>query len=341
MNMSLVLRIVLLSLLGVALCAPFTFLKPKGLSALNSEKALSSKDIKASSDDGALALKKEKPTIKAIVKPAEKPLHKVNLPDFASISDIPTKKRAFFDFIRPAVDAKNNELLAERSSLEYWHEQLSLGIGLTFEEEADLQRLIKEYRINEQDSMLQQVNDLLTRVDVIPTSLVLVQAANESAWGTSRFARVGLNFFGIWCYRQGCGMVPGGRNTGAKHEVAAFQSVDDSVSGYFNNINKHNAYHVFRIIRSELRAQNQPLPPEVLATGLFPYSERGTEYVVDITNMLRYNQRYFINRSYNTVKYKPDNLTDQQNTDEQKNTAESGSTVELEGATELESLSAQ
>ena len=138
---------------------------------------------------------------------------------------------------------------------------------------------------------------MLVRVDIIPTSLVLVQAANESAWGTSRFARIGLNFFGIWCYRTGCGMVPGGRNTGAKHEVAAFQSVDAAVSGYFNNINKHNAYHVFRTIRAELRAQDQPLDAEILATGLLPYSERGAQYVLDLTDMLRHNQRYFIKPS--------------------------------------------
>jgi Bax protein len=274
-------RFILLIALVIAVLAPFTFLVPKPLMVV------------AEVSVEPLPEKVVIPVVKKVIV-IEKPLHQVSLPDFSAIYDIPTKKREFFSFIRPAIEAKNNELAQDRTKLEYWHEQISLGLGLTEAEQMSLQGLIKAYRINKDASTLQQINDLLLRVDIIPTPLVLVQAANESAWGTSRFARIGLNFFGIWCYRTGCGMVPGGRNTGAKHEVAAFQSVDAAVSGYFNNINKHNAYHVFRTIRAELRAQDQPLDAEILATGLLPYSERGAQYVLDITDMLRHNQGYFV-----------------------------------------------
>lgn len=273
-------RFVLSIGLVIAVVAPFTFLVPKPLMV-----------VKAPVE--VLPVKVVVPVVEK-VKVIEKPLHQVSLPNFAAIYDIPTKKRQFFSFIRPAIDAKNYELTQDRRKLEYWHGQISLGLGLTEIEQTSLQGLVKLYRINKQASTLQQINDLLLRVDNIPTSLVLVQAANESAWGTSRFARIGLNFFGIWCYKTGCGMVPGGRDMGAKHEVAAFQSIDAAVSGYFNNINKHNAYHVFRTIRAELRAQDQPLDAEILATGLLPYSERGAQYVLDLTDMLRHNQRYFV-----------------------------------------------
>jgi len=123
--------------------------------------------------------------------------------------------------------------------------------------------------------------------------LVLVQAANESAWGTSRFARIGLNFFGIWCYKKGCGMVPKGRDKGLKHEVAAFDSVEQAVSHYLLNINTNAAYVVFRTIRAQLHQQNQPLSAQILATGLLPYSQRGTDYVLEISDMIRHNQVYF------------------------------------------------
>ena len=219
-------------------------------------------------------------------------MHQVELPDFAAIKDIKTKKQQFFNFIRPSVAGENAKLLAKRVKLESWLENISLGLSLSDEELDTLATLVKKYRVNKRASVLQQVNELLMRIDVVPTPLVLVQAANESAWGTSRFSRIGLNFFGIWCYRQGCGMVPGGRDTGAKHEVAAFKSVDAAVARYFHNINSHNAYRVFRTIRFELRSQNQPLNPEILATGLLPYSERGADYVIDITKMLRQNKRY-------------------------------------------------
>ncbi len=138
----------------------------------------------------------------------------------------------------------------------------------------------------------QQVQKLLRRIDIVPTELVLVQAANESAWGTSRFARIGLNFFGLWCYKKGCGMVPNARDEDGKHEVAAFQSIDTAVEKYLYNINSHYAYDVFRTIRAQLRAHQQPLKPEILATGLLPYSERGADYVSDIIDMLRHNARY-------------------------------------------------
>ena len=275
-------KVSLVGLLLVGLAAPFTFMPPPEYKA---PVTITSPDI-AKTAQKDVVVKKPK-----LIE--EKPLHNVQLPDFASIRDIATKKKRFFDFIQPAVAKQNQQLLLTRQKLEYWLEQITLEIGISEAEQVELAQLVKQYRVNKQSSTLQQIDELLERVDIIPESLVLVQAANESAWGTSRFARIGLNFFGIWCYQPKCGMVPNGRNEGAKHEVAAFDSVDDAVKGYFRNINTHNAYMVFRSIRSQLRAHNQPLDAEILATGLLPYSERGAHYVLDITDMLRHNQRFF------------------------------------------------
>lgn len=277
MNKTVLINSVFLLALVIFLLAPFTFLKPKS-------------PLGTSENQSTTSQTKPQPSVK---QPVEKPLHQVNLPDFAAIKNIQSKKQQFFDFIRPSIEKENTKLLTKRARLEFWLEKISLGLSLSESELNTLATLVKKYRVNEKASVLQQVNDLLVRIDIVPTALVLVQAANESAWGTSRFSRIGLNFFGIWCYRQGCGMVPGGRNTGAKHEVAAFQSVDAAVARYFYNINSHNAYRVFRTIRFEQRSQHQPLNPEVLATGLLAYSERGADYVTDLTRMLRQNQQYF------------------------------------------------
>jgi Bax protein len=282
-KMKLLLLSLLILLLMVFLVAPFTFLKPKVI-----EQPLEIPTIKIA----------EKKIDKVMVKKVlEKPLHDVILPDFAAVRDVNSKKKKFFDFMRPAVVRQNNALLATRVELNLWLEQVSLGLPLSEQESQALLVLVKRYRVNKNASLLSQLNELLVRVDVVPMPLVLVQAANESAWGTSRFSRIGLNFFGIWCFREGCGMVPGGRDSGAKHEVAAFQSLDKAVAHYFYNINSHNAYRVFRTIRLELRSHDQPLNPEILATGLLPYSERGAEYVIDITTMLRQNQQYLVDDS--------------------------------------------
>ncbi|NMP31462.1 glucosaminidase [Thalassotalea sp. M1531] len=232
-----------------------------------------------------------KPEVKKPVTP-EKPLHNVALPNFADIKDIKQKKLAFFSFIRPAVEIQNDQIRKERTLLLKMLEQVSLEEILSDEQYSALELLATRYRVSQKDSLMQQLNALIAKVDEIPTALVLVQAANESAWGTSRFARIGLNFFGIWCYQKGCGMVPRSRNSGANHEVEAFQSVDDAVKRYLHNINTNNAYQVFRTIRQQLREQEQPLIPEILATGLLPYSERGSDYVMEISDMLRHNRQY-------------------------------------------------
>jgi Bax protein len=288
MLVSLLGRSLLVAILVIAVIAPFTFLVPKPLLP-NTELPKIEVPIKPLAPDAY-----QKALTKTPDKKSEKALHNIKIPDFAAIKDIPTKKRKFFAFLLPAITANNNKLITQRKQLALWHQQVSVGTGITEEQDLLLKSWAKQYRINNNGSTLHVIEALLQRVDIIPSELVLVQAANESAWGTSRFARIGLNFFGIWCYQKGCGMVPKNRNVGANHEVAAFASIEASVAGYFNTINKHNAYQLLRTLRAELRAKHQSLDPQVLASGLIHYSERGTEYVLDITDMLRQNQAYFI-----------------------------------------------
>lgn len=261
-----------LILLCVGLIAPFTFLPVQV-------------KVPESKPD-------ESKEVKKIVKTIEQPLHNVVLPDFASIRDVKEKKRQFFAFIKPAVLAENKKIMTLRTRVEHLIAQLTLEQPFSEQEHAFVSGLIKQYKVNKKFSLLRQLYELQLKVDVIPPALILVQAANESAWGTSRFARIGLNFFGVWCYKKGCGMVPNGRNVGAKHEVAAYSSIEQGVARYLKNINTNSAYTVFRTIRGQLREQDQPLAPEILATGLIPYSERGTDYVLELTEMIRHNRNY-------------------------------------------------
>jgi Bax protein len=221
----------------------------------------------------------------------EKPLHSVKLPDFARIASVADKKQQFFDFLTPAIRQENQQLLALRERLLLLNARYAQGLNA--KEQTFINELALQYKLKKQLTLAQQLEQLLNCVDQVPEALVLVQAANESAWGTSRFARIGLNFFGIWCYKPKCGMVPNGRSGDDRHEVAAFNSVEKAVHRYFYNINTHAAYKVFRHIRSQLRAQKQPLYPDVLASGLLAYSARGEHYVLEITKMIAQNQAYF------------------------------------------------
>ena len=269
------LALIFFTLFAAGLIAPFTFLQVKETVVIVPE-----------------AIAVAKPEVKKV----KQPLHDVKLPNFANIKDVKEKKRRFFAFIRPSILTENEKIMASRVEVERMIEQLSLEQPLTQEDHALIASLVKKYKVSKKFSLLKQLYELQLKVDIIPPALVLVQAANESAWGTSRFARMGLNFFGVWCYRKGCGMVPSGRNTGAKHEVAAYKSVNAGIARYLHNINTHHAYRVFRAIRGQLREQNQPLKPEILATGLTAYSERGADYVLELTDMIRHNRKYFTNK---------------------------------------------
>lgn len=229
---------------------------------------------------------------KPAIKKPEKPLHNVKLPDFNSFTDVKEKKHAFFDFIRPHIEAENKKILQQRATLEIALMMVQYDEPLSSTQSKQVKTILNSYKLPATIDSL-ALKQALRRVDIIPKELALMQAANESAWGTSRFARIGLNFFGQWCYSKGCGMVPNRRNSGAEHEVAAFKSVRAAVNSYFKNINTHAAYKQLRNIRADLRQQQKPITATQLSYGLTSYSERGEEYIEELNQMINQNRAYF------------------------------------------------
>lgn len=199
-------------------------------------------------------------------------------PDFAAIKPVPKRKQAFFSFLDTYIEQRNTEILALRARIE--SNQVS---------DSELLKLAKRYRIKSEDPAIIRQR-LLIKVDAIPPSLVMAQGAMESAWGTSRFAVEGNNYFGQWCFREGCGMVPELRHEEKNHEVRLFQSPQASVNSYMLNLNSHPAYRDLRKARAELRAQNASLNGCYLAQGLEHYSEKGTHYVEVLKKLIRVNK---------------------------------------------------
>lgn len=213
------------------------------------------------------------------------------VPDFAAISDINEKKKAFFAYLKPEVEKQNEYLLSLRHYIQTLQRNLSLGKTLTDDEHDKLAWLVKEYKVTDNE-VNQQIKALLNKVDILPVELVLAQAANESAWGTSRFAKDGYNFFGLWCFSEGCGFVPSRRTEGLEHEVAKFSNLSEATYTYMRNLNRHDAYKELRNIRSTLRVNQLPVTGVALAEGLMNYSERGIAYVEELQAMIRYNKEY-------------------------------------------------
>ena len=146
------------------------------------------------------------------------------------------------------------------------------------------------YKVPERLSELEAVDLLMRRMDTIPVSMVLAQAALESAWGQSRFAREANNLFGQWCFSEGCGIVPNSRPEGETYEVATFDSVDQAVAAYFQNINAFHRYSSIRDIRETARRNQKPLLGYDMVEGLEAYSVRGQDYIKELRHMIRYNQ---------------------------------------------------
>jgi len=220
-------------------------------------------------------------------------------PDFRQYRDVAEKKRAFFEYLLPMVHEANEEVARERAWLEALAEAMVHGRVPTPAELGELALIEERYAVQpRQATPVERVAELLERVDVVPASLVMAQAAKESGWGTSRFAREGNNYFGIWCFYEGCGMTPRRRAPGRTHEVATFDSVEEGVRYYIRTINTHIAYAGLRDMRAEARRRNQMLPGAVLAGGLERYSERGLAYVREIQSMIHYNGLSRFTRPY-------------------------------------------
>lgn len=212
------------------------------------------------------------------------------VPNFSSMTDVQRRKTMFFAFLKPYVDLVNTEMLNFRAQVE----TLVIKQGRGRLSDADKTLILSLSHDFEVESQFPYSKDhldvLLSRVDVLPVSLVLVQAANESAWGTSRFARLGKNFFGQWCYVEGCGIVPAQRSSGATHEVKAFATVTDSVRSYFMNLNTFPSYIKLRAIRQELRANGDVIDGVSLSHGLDSYSARGEAYIDELQSMIHFNK---------------------------------------------------
>ncbi len=212
-----------------------------------------------------------------------------HLPDFAAIADTQERKQAFFDYLRPAVEFRNALNEERRLLLGAIRLRLENGLPLAAADEQFLADMSRRYRVPEELDMDGVIEVLERRLDIIPTSMVLAQAALESGWGTSRFAKKANNLFGQWCFEEGCGLVPANRRAGAAHEVAAFDTVDAAIASYFRNINTHPVYEPARNIREAARAGQESLSGTEMAEGLLRYSERGEDYIDEVRAVIRIN----------------------------------------------------
>lgn len=222
----------------------------------------------------------------------ERPAKVHQLPDFRAITQTPERKRAFFELLTPMAEWHNNRLKHIRRELEKMAKTLEEEDQLTRAQGTQLEQLGRHFRLSDQQMTdeRQALQVLKRRADIIPLEMVLAQAAAESGWGTSRFARQGNNLFGQWCYTKGCGIVPGRRGEGKTHEVQRFETVNEAIATYYRNINSNRAYREVRAIRAAQRERGQAPTGMAMVEGLTRYSSRGQAYIEELKELIRYNK---------------------------------------------------
>jgi len=208
---------------------------------------------------------------------------------------IPNQHKEFIEFMVPKIDTVNQEILSLRKNLIYLHFIWQTGTTLTSEQKGWVTKLAHDYRVKDIDLLQNKTwNSLLKRVDGLPDSLILAQAILESGWGNSRFAKDGNNYFGMWCTKPGCGLVPKRRDKGATHEVTKYDTALDSVKSYILNINVFPSYRKLRDLRSQLRYKREKLTGIALTNGLHPYAEDGKAYIKTLQSIIKkYNLEEF------------------------------------------------
>jgi Bax protein len=219
--------------------------------------------------------------------PSEVPnLFIASLPaDLNKLPRVQQRKVTFIKSTLTLISRVNALIEQERQRVISLRDQIVMGQKLALEDSAWLSITAERYGLESVD-----LGELLKRVDIVPPSLAIAQAAEESGWGTSRFAREGNALFGQRAYREHKkGIVPKKRPDGSKFRVRAFDHLIDGVKAYAHNLNSHFAYEAFRDRRAVMRTVTDHIDGYTLAGSLLRYSERGEDYINTIRLIMRVN----------------------------------------------------
>ncbi|WP_262695584.1 glucosaminidase domain-containing protein [Kordiimonas aquimaris] len=210
-----------------------------------------------------------------------------NLPD---IQDAKYRKQIFISAMLPLVLRANELIVADRGRLIAIKSRIKNTGAAGKRQRNWLETMAKRYRVKiSTPAKTAEIDRLLLKVDVIPPSLALAQAAMESGWGSSYFAQEGNALFGQWVWGDAQGILPRSRDEGKTHRIKKFEYLLDSVRSYMTNLNRHKSYKGLRDRRAELRKHSLMLTGSALAPALVDYSERGADYVGDILSIINYN----------------------------------------------------
>ena len=210
-----------------------------------------------------------------------KPIYFTQFPrDLDNLASVQLKKETFIKIVLPLIVAENEKILDDREKLKLLSEKKFTS---DLEKQWLRQKLL-EYKVKKGD-----LNELMIRMDMIPVSIALAQAAKESGWGTSRFALEGNAIFGQWTW-DGQGIAPLKRDGDKNHKILKFPILRASVKAYKNNLNTHKSYSKFREKRKMLRGKNKNITGLSLTDTLKNYAQTGSEYTKILNQIITQNR---------------------------------------------------
>jgi Bax protein len=208
-----------------------------------------------------------------------KPIYFTRLPkDLNNIKSVKEKKETFLKILLPLIVAENEKIKKDREYL----------LKILKENDSDeskkwLNKKYKAYKVSDR-----KISELIEKIDIIPTSIALAQAAKESGWGTSRFALEGNAVYGQWTW-NGEGIEPLEKTKDQKHKILKFPLLRASVKAYITNLNTHRGYKSFRVKRAMLREKNKKLVGLELIHELDNYAQTGEKYTKTLEKIIKQN----------------------------------------------------
>ena len=199
--------------------------------------------------------------------------------EMKNIENTKKRKNLFIQIILPLIIEENTKIKLDRK-------KLFVILNKNNNTNSDIEWLnqkFKQYGVSKND-----LPTLKTRMDEVPVSLAIAQAAKETGWGTSRFAQKGNALFGQWTW-SGNGIKPAGAESNSTHKVASFKVLKSSVKAYLRNLNTHSSYKKFRKERAIQRDNDEKLNSLELVKYLDKYAETGIEYTKVLSKIIKQN----------------------------------------------------
>jgi len=205
---------------------------------------------------------------------------------------VENKKRLFFRTSAPLILRGNELIMVDRNRLKDIRSSYKKNAAISEKDQSWILKLAKIYKVDAKDGQVTPalMDTLWKKVDIVPASLALAQAAEESGWGTSRFAAKGNAVYGQWTWGSNAITPEKQRKELGNYGVASFETLQQSISAYMLNLNTHNAYSDLREKRAQLREKDEKITGHILAGQLTKYSERGEEYVKSLRSLMEHNK---------------------------------------------------